>query len=104
MLYQEKSLLARLGKAWEDFLAESGGDATARGEPGFLLTAVPTEGSLLLPFPALEIWESPTEVVWGQRIASKRAFFYRVGFFQSLPPSHSIILPFPGQEQLQLLF
>lgn len=106
MLYREKSLLARLGGGLaplQDAPAEPGRDATARGEPGLFLTAVPQKAPCCSHSQPWK-YENPLCGVGTGSSVREELLFYHLGLFQSLHHTALFFLPLAGQEQLQLLF
>lgn len=106
MLYREKSLLARLGGGLaplQDALEEPGRDATARGEPGLFLSAVPQKAPCCSHSQPWK-YENPLCGVGTGSSVREELLFYHLGLFQSLHHTVLFFLPLAGQEQLQLLF
>lgn len=106
MLYREKSLLARLRgglASLQDALAEPGRDATARGEPGLFLTAVPQKAPCCSHSQPWK-YENPLCGVGTGSSVREELLFYHLGLFQPLHHTALFFLSLAGQEQLQLLF
>lgn len=106
MLYREKSLLAGLGGGLaplQDALEQPGRDATARGEPGLFLTAVPQKAPCCSHSQPWK-YENPLCGVGTGSSVREELLFYHLGLFQPLHHTALFFLPLAGQEQLQLLF